>query len=509
MDPRYHGRERGHRGWTRAARVWYGKMGVSGRCGAGARVLALVLAEVGAVSCLPQPVYDCAEDEHCVDLGPTARCEPVGYCSELDPGCGSGRRFHGYAGDGLAGQCTDVTCGNGLVQPGEDCDDANDIDGDGCNSDCRASGQELLKVGYASPGDLRDRCYSIAVDSEGNAAVIGHVTVEGQGENLWVRRYDVDGKPGWTWVLDGDAHVDEEGWSIVALAGDEWLVAGSVATLDALENAWVGRLNRDGILVWDAQWDGGEAYIDVARDVVLAPDGDVVVIGYATVDRNRETDLWFQRRSPDGQAVVWTQHRAGLEDNAQDRGHGLARVPGGFVGVGVKQTIDSTRFWVEHLDEAGATVWADEGGPGDPNAVLTAVAATPAGHVLLAGWKASPAGDEDMWLQERGPGGEVLWDETVASPGGDADKANAIVVDERGGFVVGGEMGAGAGSTDAWIRRYAPDRSEVWTVSYSGPAGDRDTTWGLALAPDGAVWACGYESSPGTEWDIWVRHLTP
>jgi hypothetical protein len=141
--------------------------------------------------------------------------------------------------------------------------------------------------------------------------------------------------------------------------------------------------------------------------------------------------------------------------------------------------------------------------------VLTAVAPTPYGNVIVAGWRASPAGDADMWLQERGPSGEVVWEQTIASPGGDDDKANAIVVDDRGGLLVGGEMGAGAGSTDAWIRRYAPDRSEVWTTSYSGPAGDRDTTWGLALGPDGSVWACGYESSPGTEWDIWVRRLTP
>jgi cysteine-rich repeat protein len=475
----------------------------------GALALVLGLAAAGTASCLPQPVYDCSEDEHCSDLAQTARCEPVGYCSEVDPRCDSGRRFHAYAGDGLAGRCTSVSCGDGVVQPGEDCDDANDVDGDGCNTDCRASGQELWKVGYASPGGLRDRCYSLAVDSQGNAAVIGHVTVEGQGQNLWVRQYDSDGEAGWTWVLNGDANVDEEGWSIVALADDEWLVAGSVATTDELTNAWVGHLNRDGILVWDAQWDGGEAYIDVARDVTLAPNGDVVVIGYATYDRSRETDLWFQRRSPDGQSVLWTQVRPGLEDNAQDRAHGRTPFMGGFIGVGTKQTVDSTRFWVERFDAAGGTIWADEAGAGAPNSLFTAVAPTPEGNVILAGWRVSPEGDEDMWLQQRGPGGEILWDETIASPGGDNDKANAILVDERGGFVVGGEMGAGSGSTDAWIRRYAPDRSEVWTTSYSGPAGDRDTTWGLALGPDGSVWACGYESSPGTEWDIWVRRFTP
>ncbi|MEM6995067.1 MAG: hypothetical protein AAF721_31425 [Myxococcota bacterium] len=460
-------------------------------------------------SCLPRPVFECAEDAQCAELGEDARCNPAGYCSEVDQNCESGRRFHEYAGEGLASACTDVTCGDGVVQANEACDDANDIDGDGCNRDCRPSGEELWTVGYASPGNVRDRCYSVAVDSQGSAAVIGHVTVEGQGHNLWVRQYTADGEPGWTWTLNGDGDGDEEGWSILALDNDEWLVSGYIETADATNDAWIGRINADGILVWDAQWDGGESYLDQARDVLLADNGDVVAIGYATTDRQRETDLWFQRRSPDGQSVLWTQHRPGLADNEQDRAHGLTAIAGGYVGVGMKQAGGSMRYWVEAFDENGGTLWSDEGVEGDPDAVWTAAATLPDGNVLLAGFREQTPDDQDMWLQARTPDGAVVWEEFVASPGGDNDKANALVVDARGGFLVGGEMGAGAGSTDAWIRRYAPDRSVVWTTSYSGPAGDRDTTWGLDLAPDGSVWACGYESSPGTEWDLWVRRFTP
>lgn len=473
-------------------------------------MLAGALAGALAWSCLPTPVFDCTDDEHCADLGQGARCEAVGYCSEVDQNCESGRRFHEHAGDGLRDQCTNVTCGDGVAQANEECDDANEVDGDGCNNDCRVSGQELWTVGYASPGNVRDRCYSVAVDSQGNAAVIGHVSVEGQGQNLWVRQYSADGEAGWTWTLNGDSNGDEEGWSIVAIDDDEWLVAGYVDTVDTLNDAWIGRINADGILVWDATFDGGSSYLDQTRDVELADNGDIIAIGYATNNRDLETDLWFQRRSPDGQSIVWSQILPGLENNATDRAHGLTAVAGGYVGVGKKQTAaPSSWFWVEKFDENGTLVWSDEGTVGDPNSVWTAVDATPEGNVILAGNIETPAGDDDMWLQARGPGGEILWDETIGSPGGDNDKANAVVVDARGGFIVGGEMGAGAGSTDAWIRRYSPDRQEVWTVNYSGPAGDRDTTWGLALAGDGTVWACGYESSPGTEWDLWVRRFTP
>ena len=32
--------------------------------------------------------------------------------------------------------CPDPICGNGIVEPGEDCDDANTDDGDACPSNC-------------------------------------------------------------------------------------------------------------------------------------------------------------------------------------------------------------------------------------------------------------------------------------------------------------------------------------------------------------------------------------
>ncbi len=495
------------------------------------------LAAVGLVACLPDPVFVCDGDEQCRALGEDARCEVVGYCSEVDQNCPSGRRFHEYAGDGLAGQCTNITCGDGQLQGDEACDDGNDIDGDGCNNDCRISGQEVWDVSYASPGDVRDRCYSVAADSVGNVTVVGHVTTEGRGYDVWIRQYDPSGEPLWTIVVDGEAHIDEEGWSVFRVADDDLLVAGSVAStafVDPsgnevwMEDTWLGRIriaNGMGSLVWQQSWDGGtsvmdEPWIDVARDVTIAPNGDVVAIGYATVRRQFETDIWFQRRSPDGRTIRWTQHREGfpgdLGRNAQDRAHGIAVVPGGYVGVGVKQTapapgqeLGQSLFWIEQFDEDGNTVWSDEGVPGERDSVLTAVAATPEGDVIVAGWRNSAGGDTDMWLQRRGPTGQVLWDETIASPSGDDDKANALVVDARGGFIVGGEMGAGAGSTDAWIRRYAPDRSVVWTWALSGPAGDRDTTWGVDIAADGTVYACGYQSTPGSEWDLWVRRFTP
>jgi len=43
-------------------------------------------------------------------------------------------------GDGIGDACDLQTCGNGLLEPGEQCDDGNRIDGDGCDSNCTLTG---------------------------------------------------------------------------------------------------------------------------------------------------------------------------------------------------------------------------------------------------------------------------------------------------------------------------------------------------------------------------------
>jgi cysteine-rich repeat protein len=37
----------------------------------------------------------------------------------------------------IAGQCVSPSCGNGIVESGEECEDGNSIDGDGCSAMCR------------------------------------------------------------------------------------------------------------------------------------------------------------------------------------------------------------------------------------------------------------------------------------------------------------------------------------------------------------------------------------
>ena len=79
----------------------------------------------------------CPPGSQCTDTGVAQLCIRL-TCGNgiVDPGevCDDGNN---ESGDGCPADCSEP-CGDGVLDPGEVCDDGNRIDGDGCSADCRA-----------------------------------------------------------------------------------------------------------------------------------------------------------------------------------------------------------------------------------------------------------------------------------------------------------------------------------------------------------------------------------
>src|SRR5262245_53064057 len=75
-----------------------------------------------------------AETEPC----PGGRLCPVGTNCRIDRG---------------AEVCVPELCGNGVVEPGEDCDDGNATAGDACEVTCRATNRPTPRYGHAMTYD--------------------------------------------------------------------------------------------------------------------------------------------------------------------------------------------------------------------------------------------------------------------------------------------------------------------------------------------------------------------
>jgi len=80
--------------------------------------------------CTPLPL-----DAGLACLAPPPRCPACGD-GIIDPGevCDDGNRVNG---DGCDNNCTLTGCGNGIVTGLEQCDDGNAIDNDGCTNTCQ------------------------------------------------------------------------------------------------------------------------------------------------------------------------------------------------------------------------------------------------------------------------------------------------------------------------------------------------------------------------------------
>jgi cysteine-rich repeat protein len=120
------------------------------------------------------------------------------------------------AGSGDA-TTTGAICGDGQVDEGEDCDDGDDIDGNGCNNDCFPSATEISRF-EVTEGGVSD----LVVRVDSTIVVAG-----GAGDQLWVQAFAPSGRPVWDApfmltgtpstalgvAADGEGNVAASGWT--------------------------------------------------------------------------------------------------------------------------------------------------------------------------------------------------------------------------------------------------------------------------------------------------------
>lgn len=84
--------------------------------------------------------FTCTSDSECDDgaiCNGAERCSPTMRVCEAGTALADGTTC--ADGGCRGGSCAPLGCGNGALEGGEDCDDANLIDGDGCENDCTYS----------------------------------------------------------------------------------------------------------------------------------------------------------------------------------------------------------------------------------------------------------------------------------------------------------------------------------------------------------------------------------
>jgi len=110
-----------------------------------------ILMQCNATGTSTETVKTCGPDQYCGEDGDTAACQDqvcspgnlscdgtiIVECDELGasevPGTNCADQDKGC----VDGECVEAYCGDGIKQDGEECDDGNDAEGDGCSGQCK------------------------------------------------------------------------------------------------------------------------------------------------------------------------------------------------------------------------------------------------------------------------------------------------------------------------------------------------------------------------------------
>jgi uncharacterized delta-60 repeat protein len=389
----------------------------------------------------------------------------------------------------------DVLCPNGELDPGEECDDGNMIDGDGCNNDCIVSGSLLWSDIVNGEGDGLDEARGVAIDAEGGVVAAGCTTMSGGDLDIWIRSYDSEGTEKWTTTVDGPAGGDDEGWGAAIDADGNAFVSGNVHTVGDHPDLWLGRYWADGSEDWTLQWDGPAQWHDVGLDVDVDGDGRAVVTGYSYVSAGVEYDVVLRKYNTDAVPAWLIEHHLG----PNDLGQGVDVRPDGELAIGGGTDVDGTLDGlIARFDANGNEVWTrthDQSGGID---WVYGAALDDEGNVIAAGYVSDVGSDSDGWLTKYSPTGDPLWTVDMA------DAANEVFtdvgVDGNGNIVATGYYGAQGQGANIVVLKLDPDGNEMWRQSYAGDS---------QIAPDGNIAVAGFTHVAGEDYNIWVARYAP
>lgn len=398
--------------------------------------------------------------------------------------------------------CKPARCGDGLTWAGvEDCDDANGVDGDGCNIDCVSSGKELWTVIEDWSFGEGDVANGVATDRNGNVYVTGTTGSPGE-EMLWVAKYSPDGEPQWfrdvpgARALGNAITVDEFSQPIVV--GTVWIPASGT-------DIFVRKYSTDGDSLWTRRYDSGRQSPDAGYGVATDPSGNIYVCGEGE-DEFTGQEVFVRKYDPDGWSQ-WTQIHD--EEGADDGCRGIAVGNDGTVAVaGYVEAGGSAEIWVRKYDTQGTDLWTVFHG-GEAHAIDRgmSVAVAEDMDIVVAGYDVVDGEGADVWVRRLDADGVEKWTRKYTGPSHGSDEGRGVDFTMDGAVVIGGATWQQFQGFDGLVRKYSPEGDTWWTDTIDWTASEDDVINAVSVDVEGYILVAGgiTEESP----DAIIRKYAP
>jgi uncharacterized delta-60 repeat protein len=140
-------------------------------------------------------------------------------------------------------------------------------------------GETVWMLTYDGPGEGTDRGTSVTIDPDGNILLSGHIDVPGEAWNALVRKHEPNGDPIWTRTYDGQDSVFDAANDIATDAEGNVFVTGFEYVEGNTQDVLVRRYDSDGDAFWTLTYSGDAGGSDSGAGIATDADGFVYVAG--------------------------------------------------------------------------------------------------------------------------------------------------------------------------------------------------------------------------------------
>jgi len=368
---------------------------------------------------------------------------------------------------------------------------------------------------YNSPANRNEEAAGVALDAKGSAIVAGWEDRSdlGQGDNWFIRKYDVSGAVLWTHSYNGVADGNDRALA-VAVAGisGSVYVAGYETVAGEGRNWRVHKYTSLGTLIWTFTFNGeGGALDDLATGVAVDGSSSVYVAG--TMGTALSGPDWkIIKFAPGGSTVM--QQAYNDPDNLDDVACGVAADKyGNFTVVGSEtRTGESANWRINRYAPGGSLSWSVfYNDVASLYESALAVGVSQSGSIIAVGYEnRTDLGLGDIWrVWELSPtGADIAVGPAISATCGMETVARAAVFDSsRNLIVVGYENRPDLAQGRNWlIRKYEADtNSLLWTAHYNSLGNSDDEASGVAVDQSGNIVVVGCVTRPDlTQGRNWV-----
>jgi hypothetical protein len=261
------------------------------------------------------------------------------------------------------------------------------------------------------------------------------------------------------------------------IAGNSNSNDNQVSINKGLLDGWVVKLDALGTIEWEKTFGGTN--IEYINSILQTTDNGYIFVGHTysndgDVTQNQgNCDAWIVKLNPNG-IIEWQKTYGG---NEVDFLYAIQQTPdGGYISCGQTESSNGdlsinrgiSDAWVLKLNSIGNITWnSTYGGSSDDS--LASIIQTPNGDYIMSGATNSNDidittnnGESDGWIVKISSIGNLIWQKTL---GGSAlDGINAMVKTTDNGFsCIGyafsnnGDVTLNHGSSDLWIIKFAPE----------------------------------------------------